>query len=120
MSASDSVFLRACRRQPTPHTPVWFMRQAGRSLPEYMRVREGIPMMEACARPDLIVEITMQPVRRYDIDAAIFFSDIVVPLKAIGIDLDIKPGVGPVIAEPIRDRAGVDRLRQITPDDIPY
>jgi uroporphyrinogen decarboxylase len=116
----ESAFLLACARRPVPHTPVWFMRQAGRSLPEYREARAGIPMMEACARPDLIAEITMQPVRRYAVDAAIFFSDIVVPLKAIGIDLDIKPGVGPVIADPIRDAAGVDRLRPLEPGDVPY
>jgi uroporphyrinogen decarboxylase len=116
----EPVFLSACRRRPVPHTPVWFMRQAGRSLPEYHKVRAGIPMLESCARPDLIVEITMQPVRRYAVDAAIFFSDIMVPLKAIGIDLDIKPGVGPVIADPIRDAAGLQRLRPLTPDDVPY
>ncbi|WP_425423811.1 uroporphyrinogen decarboxylase [Spirillospora albida] len=110
----------ACRRKPVPHTPVWFMRQAGRSLPEYLRVREGVPMLESCTRPELIVEITMQPVRRYAVDAAIFFSDIMVPLKAIGIDLDIKPGVGPVIADPIRDAAGLDALRPLVPDDVPY
>ncbi|MCD0452028.1 uroporphyrinogen decarboxylase [Actinocorallia sp. API 0066] len=120
MPAEDPVFLRACRREPVPHTPVWFMRQAGRSLPEYLRLREGIPMLDACADPELIVEITLQPVRRYSIDAAIFFSDIVVPLKAIGIDLDIKPGVGPVIADPIRDKDAVSRLRPLSPDDIPY
>ena len=96
------------------------MRQAGRSLPEYRRVRADVPMLEACARPDMITEITMQPVRRYGVDAAIFFSDIVVPLKAIGIDLDIKPGVGPVVAEPIRDADGIKRLREIEPDDIPF
>ncbi|WP_230479848.1 uroporphyrinogen decarboxylase [Nocardiopsis kunsanensis] len=99
---------------------MWFMRQAGRSLPEYRRVRADVPMLEACARPDMITEITMQPVRRYGVDAAIFFSDIVVPLKAIGIDLDIKPGVGPVVAEPIRDADGIKRLREIEPDDIPF
>ena len=96
------------------------MRQAGRSLPEYRRARADVPMLEACARPDMITEITMQPVRRYGVDAAIFFSDIVVPLKAIGIDLDIKPGVGPVVAEPIRDADGIKRLREIEPDDIPF
>ncbi|GAA3305491.1 uroporphyrinogen decarboxylase [Nonomuraea dietziae] len=96
------------------------MRQAGRSLPEYLKVREGVPMLTACATPDLIVEITMQPVRRYGVDAAIFFSDIVVPLKAIGVDLDIKPGVGPVIADPIRDRAGLEVLRPLEPGDVPY
>ncbi|GAA2104173.1 uroporphyrinogen decarboxylase [Actinomadura alba] len=117
---NDAVFLRACRREPVPHTPVWFMRQAGRSLPEYLRVRAGVPMLEACTRPDMITEITLQPVRRYAVDAAIFFSDIMVPLKAIGVDLDIKPGVGPVIADPIRDAAGLARLRPLTPDDVTY
>ncbi|HEX5018337.1 MAG TPA: uroporphyrinogen decarboxylase family protein, partial [Actinomycetes bacterium] len=99
---TNSVFARACRRQRVPHTPVWFMRQAGRSLPEYRAIREGTTMLEACTRPDLVVEITLQPVRRYGVDAAIFFSDIVLPLKAIGVDLDIVPGVGPVVAEPVR------------------
>ncbi|MFP1624841.1 uroporphyrinogen decarboxylase [Streptomyces sp. 5K101] len=116
----DSAFLKACRREPVPHTPVWFMRQAGRSLPEYLKVREGIPMLESCMRPDLVTEITLQPVRRHKVDAAIFFSDIVVPLKAIGVDLDIKPGVGPVVAEPIRTRADLARLRDLTPDDVAY
>nr|WP_156215638.1 uroporphyrinogen decarboxylase [Actinomadura litoris] len=116
----DSPFLRACRREPVPHTPVWFMRQAGRSLPEYLRLREGVPMLESCTRPDMIVEITLQPVRRYAVDAAIFFSDIMVPLKAIGVDLDIKPGVGPVIADPIRDEAGLGAVRPLEPDDVSY
>src|SRR3954469_17984193 len=96
------------------------MRQAGRSLPEYRRVRESVEMLTACATPDLVVEITMQPVRRYGVDAAIFFSDIVVPLKAIGIDLDIKPSVGPVVGNPIRDKAGAAALRPLEPDDVPY
>lgn len=116
----DSAFLKACRREPVPHTPVWFMRQAGRSLPEYLKVREGIAMLDSCMMPELVAEITLQPVRRHKVDAAIYFSDIVVPLKAIGIDLDIKPGVGPVIAEPIRTRADLARLRDLTPEDVPY
>lgn len=116
----DSAFLKACRREAVPHTPVWFMRQAGRSLPEYLKVREGIPMLESCMRPELVTEITLQPVRRHKVDAAIYFSDIVVPLKAIGVDLDIKPGVGPVVAEPIRTRADLDRLRDLTPEDVHY
>ena len=91
----DSAFLRAARGEPTPHTPVWFMRQAGRSLPEYLKVREGVTMLESCMRPDLVVEITLQPVRRYGVDAAIFFSDIVLPLKAVGVDLDIVAGRRP-------------------------
>ncbi len=116
----DSTFLRACRREPVPHTPVWFMRQAGRSLPEYRRLREGIPMLEACARPDLVTEITLQPVRRHGTDAAILFSDIVVPLKAVGVDLDIKPGVGPVIARPIRSFADLEQLRPLEAGDVGF
>ncbi|WP_069812538.1 uroporphyrinogen decarboxylase [Streptomyces sp. TP-A0874] len=116
----DSAFLKACRREPVPHTPVWFMRQAGRSLPEYRKVREGIAMLDSCMRPDLVTEITLQPVRRHKVDAAIFFSDIVVPLKAIGIDLDIKPGIGPVVEQPIRSRADLDRLRALEPGDVEY
>jgi len=96
------------------------MRQAGRSLPEYLKVREGIAMLDSCMMPELVTEITLQPVRRHKVDAAIYFSDIVVPLKAIGIDLDIKPGIGPVIAEPIRTRADLARLRDLTPEDVPY
>jgi uroporphyrinogen decarboxylase len=114
----DAVFLRACRGVPVPHTPVWFMRQAGRALPEYRKLREGVAMLDACTRPDLVLEITMQPVRRYGVDAAVLFSDIVVPLKAVGVDLDIVPGVGPVIANPIRSAADLDALRPLEPDDV--
>ncbi|WP_394814934.1 uroporphyrinogen decarboxylase [Streptomyces millisiae] len=120
VTVTDSAFLKACRREPVPHTPVWFMRQAGRSLPEYRKVREGIAMLDSCMRPDLVTEITLQPVRRHGVDAAILFSDIVVPLKAIGVDLDIKPGVGPVVARPIRSRADLDQLRPLEPDDVRY
>jgi len=116
----DSLLLRACRGEPVPRPPVWFMRQAGRSLPEYRRLREGFPMLEACTRADTIVEITLQPVRRYGVDAAIFFSDIVVPLKAVGVDVDIKPGIGPVVAQPVRSRQDLDVLRPLEPDDVPY
>jgi len=116
--AADSAFLRACRRQSVPHTPVWFMRQAGRALPEYHKVRQGVPMLEACLMPELVAEITMQPVRRYGVDAAVFYSDIVLPLKTIGLDLEIKPGVGPVIAEPVRTAADLDRLRAPEPGEL--
>ena len=102
---SDSLLVRAARRQHVERTPVWFMRQAGRSLPEYRELREGVPMLEACRTPDLVAEITMQPVRRHGVDAAIFFSDIVVPLAAVGVDLDIVPGTGPVVAKSVRQRA---------------
>ncbi|HEY5187043.1 MAG TPA: uroporphyrinogen decarboxylase [Actinomycetes bacterium] len=114
----DSAFLRACRRESVPHTPVWFMRQAGRSLPEYRRLREGVGMLESCLRPDLVTEITLQPVRRYGVDAAILFSDIVLPLKTVGVDLDIVAGVGPVVAQPVRSAADVLRLRPLEPDDV--
>jgi uroporphyrinogen decarboxylase len=110
--------LRAAAGRAVPHTPVWFMRQAGRSLPEYRRLREGVAMLDACFTTDLVVEITDQPVRRHGVDAAIFFSDIVVPLRAIGVDLDIVPGVGPVVAQPIRDEAGVAALRDLAEDDV--
>ncbi len=116
----DSDFVRACRREPGARTPVWFMRQAGRSLPEYRALRQGVGMLESCQRADLVHEITMQPVRRHGVDAAILFSDIVLPLKAVGVDLDIVGGVGPVVAEPVRAEADLDRLRPLTPDDVPY
>ena len=103
-----------------PYTPVWFMRMAGRSLPEYHRLREGVAMLESCTRPELVTEITLQPLRRYDVDAAILFSDIVVPLRAIGVGVDIKPGVGPVVERPFRTMADVERLRPLEPDDVPY
>lgn len=117
-SPATSTLVRAARGERVEHTPVWFMRQAGRSLPEYHRVRAGVAMLESCRRPDLVHEITLQPVRRHDVDAAIFFSDIVVPVQAAGIDLDIVPGRGPVIADPIRRRADLARLRELGPDDL--
>jgi len=116
----DSAFLKAARGEPVPHTPVWFMRQAGRSLPEYLRVREGIGMLESCMDPDLVVEITLQPVRRYGVDAAIFFSDIVLPLKAVGVDLDIVSGVGPVVASPVRTLADIEAIPDLTLEHVPY
>ncbi len=116
----ESPFLRACFRQPVPYTPVWFMRQAGRSLPEYRAARGKTSMLDACGRPDLIAEFTLQPLRRYPVDAAILFSDIVVPLKAVGIGIDIAPGVGPVVDRPIRGEQDVDRLRALQPGDIPF
>ena len=112
---SSAALVCAARREPVGHTPVWFMRQAGRSLPEYREIRAGIAMLESCFRTDLVVEITLQPVRRYGVDAAIFFSDIVVPLKAIGVDLDIVPGVGPVVAQPFASFADLDRLVDLEP-----
>ena len=115
---SDSPFLRACRRERPAYTPVWFMRQAGRSLPEYRAARGDTGMLESCLRTDLVVELTMQPVRRYGVDAAILFSDIVLPLHAAGLDLDIVAGVGPVVAEPVRTAADVDRIPSLEPHHV--
>jgi uroporphyrinogen decarboxylase len=96
------------------------MRQAGRSLPEYRRVRAEVPMLEACRRPELVTEVTMQPVRRHGVDAAILFSDIVVPLHAAGVDLEIKPGVGPVLAKPVETIADVDAIRPLQPEAVDF
>jgi uroporphyrinogen decarboxylase len=115
-----SPFVAACRGDETAVTPVWFMRQAGRSLPEYRELRVGVPMMETCRRPELVCEITLQPVRRHGVDAAILFSDIVVPLHASGVDVDIVAGVGPVVAEPIRTIDDVARMRALESADVSY
>ncbi len=114
-----SPLLAALRSEPVSHTPVWFMRQAGRSLPEYRTLREGTQMLDACRDPEMVSEITLQPVRRHGVDAAIFFSDIVVPLQAAGVDVEIVPGVGPVIASPVRSRADIDALPDLDAADVP-
>lgn len=98
--------------------PVWFMRQAGRSLPEYRKLREGTTMLDSCLNPELASEITLQPVRRHDVDAAIFFSDIVIPLRLAGIDVEIEPGVGPVLGSPVRTAADVAALPDL--DDAAF
>ena len=116
----ESLFLRACRREPVSATPVWFMRQAGRSLPEYRAVRDRLSMVKACTTADVITELTLQPLRRFAVDAAILFSDIVVPLRAVGLDIDIKPGVGPVTGKPFRGQEDLSRLRVLEPGDVPY
>ncbi|OIJ36518.1 uroporphyrinogen decarboxylase [Rothia kristinae] len=110
---ADSPLIRAMTGRRPAHPPVWFMRQAGRSLPEYRRAREGTSMLEACLSPELAAEITLQPVRRHGVDAAIFFSDIVVPLKVAGLDVDIVPGRGPVMGSPYRDAAAIRTLPEV-------
>ena len=107
---TNAPLLEAAYGRTPSRTPVWFMRQAGRSLPEYREVREGIPMLDSCFMPELLAEITLQPVRRHDVDAAILFSDIVVPLKAAGVDVEIVPGRGPVMGEAVRSRSDVEKL----------
>ena len=113
--STTSPLLAAYRGEPASRRPVWFMRQAGRSLPEYRKLREGTTMLDSCLTPKLAAEITCQPVRRHDVDAAIFFSDIVVPLRLAGIAVDIVPGVGPVLEAPVRSAADVDRLPTLDP-----
>jgi uroporphyrinogen decarboxylase len=113
-----SPYLAAVTGRKPSRVPVWFMRQAGRALPEYRALREGHTMLGACFEPEMACEITLQPIRRYQVDAAILFSDIVVPLRAAGIDLDIVPDVGPVIAHPVRTRADVDALKPLDPQAI--
>jgi uroporphyrinogen decarboxylase len=117
----DAPFIRACRSQPVPHVPVWFMRQAGRSLPEYRAARGPGSILDAIAQPELVAELTRQPVDRYGTDAAIFFSDIVVPAAAVGFGVDVAPGTGPVVSEPFRAAADLQRLRPLEPElDTPY
>jgi uroporphyrinogen decarboxylase len=121
VTPTDAPFLRACRGLACDPVPVWFMRQAGRSLPEYRALRGDGSILEAIRSPELAAELTLQPVRRYGVDAAILFSDIVVPLVAIGVDVDIVPGRGPVVAEPFSGHGDLRRLRPLEPDvDTPY
>jgi uroporphyrinogen decarboxylase len=117
-STADSALVRAYRGIRPERLPVWFMRQAGRSLPEYRELRVGNAMLDACLTPELASEITLQPVRRHAVDAAIFFSDIVIPVKLAGVEVEIVPGRGPVIEHPIRTAADVAALRPIDPDSL--
>jgi len=115
-----SPFLSACRGEAVSRVPAWFMRQAGRSLPEYRELRGSGSILEAIARPEVACEATLQPVRRYGVDAAILFSDIVVPLHAIGFGVDVVPGKGPQIDRTFRSAADLARLRDLEPDDVAH
>ncbi len=120
-AAADTDLVRACWRQPVSRTPVWFMRQAGRALPEYRAARGTGSILSAIADAPLAAELTLQPVRRYGVDAAILFSDIVVPVQAIGFGVDVEPGKGPVVDQPFRSAADLPRLRPLEPAlDTPY
>jgi uroporphyrinogen decarboxylase len=117
----DAPFIRACRGLTVDRVPVWFMRQAGRSLPEYRAARGQGSILDAISQPELVARLTRQPVDRYGTDAAIFFSDIVVPVAAIGFGVDVAPSTGPVVAQPFRVKDDLQRLRPLEPDiDTPY
>src|SRR3954466_13206684 len=111
----EPLLVRAARREEVERTPVWFMRQAGRSLPEYRAVRERNTFWEVAHTPELCAEVTLQPVRRHGVDAAVMFADIMTPVLSMGLDVDLVEGVGPVVAEPIRTVADVERLRVLDP-----
>lgn len=114
-------FLRACRRQPVDRTPIWIMRQAGRYQPEYRELRRRHTMMECCTTPELAAEVTLMPLRRFDLDAAILFSDLTIPFTPMGAPFVLKESVGPVIEQPVRSAADVERLRLIEPEeDLPF
>jgi uroporphyrinogen decarboxylase len=119
MSTALPPFLAACRREPVPHTPIWIMRQAGRYLPEYRKIREDMDFLTLTKTPELAAEVTLQPIRRFELDAAILFSDIMTPVEGMGIDLEFDPG--PVIQNPIRTREAVDALRIVDPEEsVPF
>jgi uroporphyrinogen decarboxylase len=113
-------FLKACRRESVDCTPVWFMRQAGRYMAEYRRLRAAHSILEMCKTPELAAQVTLQPIDRFPLDAAIIFADILLPLEAMGLQLEFAEGEGPVIHNPIRDRAAVERLKVIRGDELRY
>lgn len=118
---SGIPFLDTAAGRARRHTPVWFMRQAGRSLPEYRALRGSGSILDAIKTPDLAAEITLQPVRRYGVDAAVLYSDIVVPAHAVGFGIDVAPGTGPVAESPLRSASDLARLRPLEPEtDVPY
>jgi uroporphyrinogen decarboxylase len=114
---SDPLLVRALRREQVERPPVWFMRQAGRSLPEYRALRERHAFFEVANTPELCAEVTLQPVRRHGVDAAVLFADIVTPVLGMGIDVELVEGVGPVVAQPVATAADVERLRLPDPEE---
>jgi uroporphyrinogen decarboxylase len=118
---SEPLLVRACRREPVERTPVWFMRQAGRSLPEYRRIRERHGLFDVCRRPELCAEVTLQPVHAHAVDAAVMFADIMLPVLGMGVDVELVENVGPVVAEPVRTAGDVERLSVPKPEEsVPF
>src|SRR5213593_1234902 len=111
------LLVRAARREPVERTPVWFMRQAGRSLPEYRELRERWGLFDIVAQPELCAEVTLQPVRRHDVDAAVMFTDIMFPVLGMGIDVELVENIGPVVSHPVRTAADVERLAVPEPEE---
>jgi uroporphyrinogen decarboxylase len=118
---ADPLLIRACRREPVERTPVWFMRQAGRSLPQYRELRKRYDLFQVCRNPELCAEVTLQPVEAHDVDAAVMFADIMLPVLGMGIDVQLVENVGPVIERPVRSAADVERLAVPDPEDaVPF
>jgi uroporphyrinogen decarboxylase len=118
---SEPLLVRACRREPVERTPVWFMRQAGRSLPEYREIRKRHDLFEVCRRPELCAEVTLQPVRTHGVDAAVMFADIMLPVLGMGVDVELVESVGPVVERPVRKLADVERLSVPEPEEsVPF
>jgi len=118
---ADPLLTRACRREPVERTPVWFMRQAGRSLPEYRDLRKRFGLFEVCREPELCAEVTLQPVRAHGVDAAVLFADIMLPVLGMGVDVELVESVGPVVAEPVESAEDVARLRIPEPEEsVPF
>src|ERR671933_666490 len=119
--APATRFLRACHRAPVDATPVWFMRQAGRCLADYRKLRKRYGILDLAKTPELAAAVTLMPVRAFGVDAAVLFADIMLPLEGMGVDLEIEPEVGPIIHNPVRSRADVERLRVIEPrEDVAF
>ena len=115
------VFLRACRREPTPYTPVWLMRQAGRYMAEYRALRARVPFLELCKTPDLAAQVTLEAVERLGVDAAILFSDILLIVEPLGVGLEFSAGDGPVIHRPVRSGQDIRALREVPPEEsVPF
>ena len=121
MLSGEARMLRACRRQPVDCTPVWFMRQAGRCIPEYRQLRERYDILTICQTPELSAQVTLMPIEQFQVDAAVLFADIMLPLEGMGIDFEFQAGVGPIIHNPVRTTADVQALRVIeAEEDVPY
>ncbi|MDP2968193.1 MAG: uroporphyrinogen decarboxylase family protein, partial [Deltaproteobacteria bacterium] len=114
-------FLLACRKQPTPHTPIWLMRQAGRYMKEYRALRKKYSFLEMCKNPEVAAQVTLQPIDKFKLDAAIIFSDILIPLEPMGVEFEFAKGEGPVFHRPVREMKDVERLKIIEPEEeIPF